>query len=86
MMKPCTNTNFLIAMIGNDCPKCGHSSLLHGGVHNPEVESCLACRLEAVLDDPPAMKKWDHEYNKVVHLGFSESYEYCGTCGNYSHD
>lgn len=42
-------------MIGVPCPNCGHTDLVHPGVHNPAISACLVCLLEETIEQftPP---------------------------------
>lgn len=37
-------------IIGNACPSCGHTNVLHPGSINPAVIECLVCLMEGTLD------------------------------------
>jgi DNA-directed RNA polymerase subunit RPC12/RpoP len=46
----CTSSISPGAMIGVACPSCGHSDLVHPGIHNPTVDACLLCMLQVAVD------------------------------------
>lgn len=41
----CTKSDFTGEVIGNACPDCGHTNVLHPGRHNPALNECLVCVL-----------------------------------------
>lgn len=50
---PCTSNGYEVGVpfsfLFRGCPDCGHAKLVHPGLHNPAVESCVLCRMEGML-------------------------------------
>lgn len=44
---PCRRSSFVGEMIGAACPDCGHTNLVHSGKHNPALNACALCELQA---------------------------------------
>lgn len=49
MEEVCQKSDFAGQIVATPCPDCGHTNVLHPGVHNPKLDECLVCRLEATL-------------------------------------
>lgn len=32
------------------CEECGHTVMLHPGLHNPSLEACLVCEMAAIKE------------------------------------
>jgi hypothetical protein len=48
----CTRETPVGSIIGEPCPVCGHTNIVHPGRNNPALDGCLLCVLTAKLDDP----------------------------------
>ena len=52
MGRPCFNKVEVtdeIGKVASACPVCEHTMLVHGGPHNPALESCALCELEKLI-------------------------------------
>lgn len=52
----CTQRAIAGELIGDPCPNCGHTNLAHGGGHNPAVDACVICELQAMTVKPAPIK------------------------------
>lgn len=50
-MANCAKQDFNYQPIGEACPDCGHTNVLHPGPHNPSLDECLVCRLVTLRED-----------------------------------
>lgn len=36
-------------VIGKACSNCGHTNVVHPGVHNPHLTACVICRMNSTI-------------------------------------
>lgn len=46
---PCTRRNAAGEAIGEACPECGHTNVVHPGRANPALDACVLCVMLANL-------------------------------------
>lgn len=69
----CVRRYMLGAVTGAPCRDCGHTNLVHGGGHNPDLTACVICQLVMAAQPHPEPPKGDGGVGAAYYPGAQPS-------------